>query len=213
MATNGDRDARSVLIASANAGKLAEIRALLAGLNIEVRPQSELGIQGADETGDTFRENALIKARHAAALAGQPAIADDSGLEVAALGGSPGVRSARFAGANATDEENIAKLLHALRDTPERERYANFRCVAVYLEAPDDPAPLVAEGVWNGSIAAERRGRGGFGYDPVFFDPVAGKTAAEMNSDEKNRASHRGAAFRALSVLLAERFGPRRVRP
>jgi XTP/dITP diphosphohydrolase len=195
---------RTVVIASGNQGKLAEIRQLLAPLELDVRPQSDFTIQPVAETGDTFLENALLKARHASAIAGLPAIADDSGLEVAALGGGPGVRSSRFAGEAATDEENIEKLLKALRNLPEEERRANFTCVAVYVRSRDDPQPIVAEGRWDGSILSQRRGGGGFGYDPVFLDPVARKTAAEMNGEEKNSASHRGQAFRALSALIAE---------
>jgi XTP/dITP diphosphohydrolase len=197
----------TVVVASDNPGKLAEIRHLLAGLDLEVRTQSEFGLIGAPETGSTFLENALEKARHASESTGMPSIADDSGLEVAALAGRPGVRSARFAGEPATDDENIDRLLSELRAVPEARRTANFRCVAVYLESPDDPAPLVAEGAWHGRILEERRGRGGFGYDPVFFDPDLGKAAAEMNGDEKNSVSHRGRAFRELSLLLKARAG------
>ncbi|HLU07143.1 MAG TPA: RdgB/HAM1 family non-canonical purine NTP pyrophosphatase [Woeseiaceae bacterium] len=195
---------RTVVIASGNRGKLAEIRRLMAPLELDVRPQSDYSVTPAAETGETFTENALLKARHASAIAGLPAIGDDSGLEVAALGGGPGVRSSRFAGETATDEENIDKLLEALRNLPLKERSANFRCVAVYVESPDDPQPLVAAGVWDGRIIDRRRGAGGFGYDPVFLDPVSNKTAAEMTGDEKNAASHRGQAFRALSALIAD---------
>jgi XTP/dITP diphosphohydrolase len=194
-----------VVVASDNRGKLAEIGQLLAALGFEVRPQSEFGVAGPPETGLTFRENALLKARHASAATGLPSIADDSGLEVAALDGRPGVRSARFAGESATSEDNIDRLLAELRGLPETGRTANFRCVAVYVEGPDDPAPLMAEGAWRGRILDLRRGAGGFGYDPVFFDPVFGKTAAEMNSDEKNSVSHRGQAFRGLSQLILKR--------
>ena len=192
------------MIASGNRGKLAEIARLLAPLDLHVRPQSDWSIPPVAETGETFKENALIKARHASAIAGIPAIGDDSGLEVAALGGRPGVRSSRFAGETATDEENIDKLLEALRDLPEKDRNANFRCVAVYVESADDPQPLVAEGAWNGRIIDRRRGNGGFGYDPVFLDPDSDRTAAEMSGDEKNAASHRGQAFRMLSALIAD---------
>jgi XTP/dITP diphosphohydrolase len=200
-------DKSTVVVASDNPGKLAEIRQLLAELDLEVRTQSEFGISGAPETGSTFLENALQKARHASEGAGMPAIADDSGLEVATLGGLPGVRSARFAGESATDDENIDRLLSELREVPEAHRTANFRCVAVYVESPDDPAPLIAEGAWHGRILKERRGRGGFGYDPIFFDPDLGKAAAEMHGDEKNSVSHRGRAFRELSLLLKAKAG------
>lgn len=204
MAATGKPGTRPIVIASTNPGKLWEIRQLLAPLELDVRPQSDFGIGAVPETGDTFTANALIKARHASAIAGLPAIGDDSGLEVAALGGGPGVRSARFAGEKATDEQNMDKLLEALGELPEAQRTANFRCVAVYVTSPDDPRPLIAEGRWDGLILSQRRGAGGFGYDPVFLDPVAGKTAAEMNSDQKNAASHRGQAFRALSTLIAD---------
>ena len=204
---------RTVVIASGNQGKLAEIRLLLAPLEFDVRPQSDFSIQPVAETGDTFLENALLKARHASAIAGHPAIGDDSGLEVDALGGAPGVRSSRFAGEGATDEENIEKLLEALHNLPEEERAARFVCVAVYVQSQDDPQPVVAAGRWDGRILSMRRGGGGFGYDPVFMDPVAGKTAAEMNGEEKNSASHRGQAFRALSALLAESVDARRGDP
>jgi XTP/dITP diphosphohydrolase len=200
-------DQSIVVVASDNPGKLAEIRQLLAELDLELRTQSELGISGAPETGATFLENALTKARHASEGTGMPSIADDSGLEVATLGGLPGVRSARFAGESATDDENIDRLLSELREVPEALRSANFRCVAVYLKSPDDPAPLIAEGAWHGRILKERRGRGGFGYDPIFFDPDLGKAAAEMDGAEKNSVSHRGRAFRELSLLLKARSG------
>jgi XTP/dITP diphosphohydrolase len=193
----------TVVIATGNQGKLAEIRRLLAPLELELRAQSDFSIHPADETGDSFLENALIKARHASSIAGLPAIGDDSGLEVAALGGGPGVRSSRFAGEVATDEENINKLLEALQDLPAAERNANFTCVAVYVRSPYDPQPLVAEGAWHGRILSQRRGGGGFGYDAVFLDPVADKTAAEMNAEEKNSSSHRGQAFRALCALIS----------
>jgi XTP/dITP diphosphohydrolase len=197
----------TVVVASDNRGKLVEIRQLLAALDLEVRAQSEFGITAARETASTFRENALLKARHAAVGTGLPSIADDSGLEVAALGGRPGVRSARFAGEFATDEENIDRLLAELRGLPETGRSANFRCVAVYLDTADDPAPLIAEGTWHGRILEVRSGRGGFGYDPVFFDPILKKTAAEMTSDEKNSVSHRGQALRELSLLILRQAG------
>lgn len=196
-----------IVIASGNRGKLAEIRELLSSLDLEVVPQSEFGIEPAPETGSTFRANALIKAFHAAECAGLPAIADDSGLEVAALGGRPGVHSARFAGSSATDEQNVRKLLDELAGARPERRGARFRCVAVYVGSRGDARPLIAEGAWNGQILEARRGGGGFGYDPVFYDPEAGKAAAEMSSEEKNRVSHRGQAFRVLAGLLAERLG------
>ena len=198
---------QKVVIASDNRGKLAEIRQLLAGLPFEVVAQSECGVAAAEETGATFRDNALQKARHASAGAGLPAIADDSGLEVAALHGRPGIYSARFAGHAATDRQNVDKLLGELEQVDESCRGARFRCLAIYVEAADDPAPLVAEGVWTGRILKERRGAGGFGYDPVFYDPERGKSAAEMSAAEKNLVSHRGKAFRELGFLLRGRDG------
>jgi XTP/dITP diphosphohydrolase len=194
------------VLATANRGKVAELRALLAdaGLKLDVTPQSELGVSAPPETGATFVENALTKARHAARVTGLPAIADDSGLVVPALGGVPGVRSARFAGENADDRANIAKLLAAL-DAPSLDRAARFHCVLVALEHPDDPAPLLAAGSWAGQIALAPKGTGGFGYDSVFFDPELGSTAAELDAAAKNRVSHRGAALRKLVELLKNR--------
>jgi XTP/dITP diphosphohydrolase len=198
---------RKVVIASDNRGKLAEIRQLLAGLPFAVVSQAQCGIAAVEETASTFRDNALQKARHASASAGLPAIADDSGLEVDALHGEPGVYSARFAGHAATDRQNVDKLLAELGQVEEPYRGARFRCVAVYVEAADDPSPLVAEGVWAGRILEDRRGVGGFGYDPVFYDPELGRSAAEMGAVEKNLVSHRGKAFRQLAILLAAREG------
>lgn len=190
------------VLATANRGKVAELSALLdaAGLALRVTPQSELGVSAPPETGSTFVENALTKARHAARLTGLPAIADDSGLVVTALGVAPGVRSARYAGENADDRANIAKLLAALDTT--QDRTARFHCVLVALEHAEDPAPLIASGSWAGEIARAPRGQGGFGYDPVFFDPALGCTAAELDARAKNRASHRGVALRRLVELL-----------
>lgn len=195
---------KQVVVASGNPGKLAEIRAVLAGAGIECIPQSELGIVPAAETGASFEENALIKARQAVCAAGLPAIADDSGLEVEALGGRPGVRSARYAGDDATDGDNVDRLLAELEGVRGADRKARFRCVAVLLDAAG-AKPLLAEGAWHGVILTERRGSRGFGYDPVFFDPRLGKAAAELRPDEKNRVSHRGMAFRKLGQLMAER--------
>ena len=194
------------VLATGNRGKLAELTRLLAdaGLDLRVSPQSELGVDAPPETGATFVENALTKARHAARVTRLPAIADDSGLVVPALGGAPGVRSARFAGEAADDGANIAKLLKAL-DAPSLDRAARFHCVLVALEHPDDPTPLLATGSWAGHIAWAPRGRGGFGYDPVFFDTRLGRTAAELDADEKNRVSHRGQALERLIELLKNR--------
>jgi XTP/dITP diphosphohydrolase len=195
------------VLASGNRGKLAELRDLLrdAGLGLEVVAQSELGVSPAPEHGTTFVENALAKARHAARATGLPAIADDSGLCVDALAGAPGVHSARFAGEAADDRANVVKLLAALAATPEPARGARFYCVLVALAAADDPAPLIAHGEWRGSIATAPRGAGGFGYDPVFVDPVTGKTAAELEPGAKNRVSHRGRALLMLAEGLRAR--------
>jgi XTP/dITP diphosphohydrolase len=197
--------ARHWVLATANRGKVAELSALLAEARIDLRvtAQAELGVDAPPETGVTFVENALQKARHAALLTGLPAIADDSGLVVAALGGAPGVRSARFAGEQADDGANVAKLLAALGSSLDRS--AQFHCVLVALASPEDAAPVIAAGSWAGQIAQAPRGSGGFGYDPVFFDPTLGRTAAELDTAEKNRVSHRGAALRALIELLKNR--------
>jgi XTP/dITP diphosphohydrolase len=194
------------VLATSNAGKVAELAALLAevGLDLRVTAQSALGVSAPAETGATFVENALLKARHAARITGLPAIADDSGLAVDTLGGAPGVRSARFAGEEADDAANIAKLLHALAQ-PSLARTARFHCVLVALEHPDDAAPLIAAGSWRGEIAQAARGAHGFGYDPVFFDPTLGCTAAELDALQKNRVSHRGMALRRLIELLKNR--------
>ena len=166
---------------------------------------TELGVGDADETGSSFVENALIKARHASLMTGLPAIADDSGLVVDALDGRPGVYSARYSGAGATDESNIDKLLQELAGVPDEKRTAAFHCCAVYVSA-DDSTSLVAEGRWPGRILAERRGTGGFGYDPVFYDPDCGRTAAELGPELKNALSHRGKALTALAGMLRQHY-------
>lgn len=195
-----------IVLASGNRGKLAEITALLAPLGVEVVPQAQFAVSDAVEDGDSFVANALIKARHAARATGLPAIADDSGLAVDALDGAPGVRSARYAGEGASDEDNVEKLLQALAGVPEARRGAGFHCAAVFVSRADDDAPLVEEGIWRGRISERRCGDGGFGYDPVFFIPDAGCCAAELTAGEKNARSHRGLAFRALRDELAERW-------
>jgi XTP/dITP diphosphohydrolase len=167
-----------------------------------------LGIDSVEETGTTFVANALLKARHAARLSCSAAIADDSGLEVDALGGAPGVYSARYAGRNADDAANNAKLLAALRDVPEQRRTARYRCVVVFVDSADDRAPLLAEGVWEGRLLQAPRGAGGFGYDPLFYIPDLRMTAGELDPVEKNRRSHRGMALGALLALLAPREPP-----
>lgn len=197
--------ARKVVLASGNAGKVREINQLLAGLDINVVAQSDFGVPAVEETGLTFVENAIQKARNAAHHTGCPAIADDSGLEVDALGGAPGVHSARYAGDAADDAANVAKLLAALEHVPDAERRARFQCVIVYLRHAADPVPLIAQGTWEGRIARAPRGTNGFGYDPVFFVPTQGCTAAELPPDVKNALSHRGQALRALLAALEAR--------
>jgi XTP/dITP diphosphohydrolase len=198
-------DISRCVFASGNPGKLREMREILASAgitDITIVAQSELGIEGAEETGETFAENAMLKARHAARQSGLPAIADDSGLVVDALGGRPGVHSARFAGEGASDTQNIARLLEALRGVPEEERQAHFHCTAVLLAPGNEFQPVIAEGDWPGLILLSPAGTGGFGYDPVFFDPVAGKAAAQMSTQQKNTVSHRGKALRRLAAAL-----------
>lgn len=195
-----------IVLASGNRGKLAEIRRLLAPLRVDVIAQAKFAVPEAIEDGDSFVANALIKARHAAALTGLPAIADDSGLAVDALHGAPGIRSARYAGDTASDADNIDKLLAELRAVPAALRGAGFHCAAVFVANATDAAPLIEEGVWRGRILEARRGTGGFGYDPVFFDVDAGCAAAELTAEQKNARSHRGKAFRALCAELAERW-------
>ena len=192
-------------MASGNAGKIREISRLLDDLGIEVIAQSDLGVDDADETGTSFAENSLIKARHAAKATGLPAIADDSGLAVDALGGEPGIYSARYSGPEATDDKNIDKLLAALRGTATSSRGAAFHCAATFV-MPEQSIPLVAAGEWRGSILAARQGDGGFGYDPVFLDPASGKSAAELTAEEKNERSHRGQALKKLVKLIDQKF-------
>lgn len=195
---------RQVVIATGNRGKLAELLRLLEPLGIEPVAQSEFGLEGVDENAPTFIENALAKAREASRVSGLPAIADDSGLEVGALGGEPGVHSARYAGEHGDDAANNRKLLAELQARPGASRSANFRCVAVYLRHPEDPAPLIGQGVWQGEIAMAPCGTGGFGYDPLFLLPDRGLTAAELGQELKNRLSHRGKALEALIRQLAQ---------
>jgi len=195
-----------IVMASGNAGKLEEMARLLADHGTRVVPQSAYGVDDAEETGTTFRANALIKARHAAQATGLPAIADDSGLAVDALDGRPGVYSARYAGPDADPQRNIDKLLVELGDTPEAARGAAFHCVACFV-MPEEHEPLYGEGSWRGRILAARRGDGGFGYDPVFYDPDAGMTAAELTPADKDARSHRGQALAALVAELDRHFG------
>jgi XTP/dITP diphosphohydrolase len=196
------------VLASANPGKLSELSALLAPLGMTLVPQSDFGIEGPDEPHLTFLENALVKARHASRCTGLPAIADDSGLSVPALGGAPGVRSARYAGPQATDAANNDKLINALR--PHGDRRAHYDCVMIFLRHAGDPAPLVATGRWHGRIVDVPRGSNGFGYDPHFQVVVDGceRTAAELDEAHKNRISHRGQASARLIELLRSGIEP-----
>lgn len=191
-----------LVLATNNPGKLAELQALLAPLAIEVLPQSRFTSTAVAETGLTFVENAILKARHAATVSGLPAIADDSGIEVDALHGAPGIYSARYAGASATDHENLDKLLLELRGVPAAKRTARYRCALVFMRWDLDPSPLICQASWDGVIIDTPRGAGGFGYDPIFNLPDRGLTAAELEAHEKNRISHRGQALRALVERL-----------
>lgn len=196
-----------LVLASSNPGKLAELRDLLGDTDIELVAQSDLGVEDAEETATTFVENALLKARHAAAITGLPALADDSGICVDALGGAPGLYSARYSGVHGDAQANIDKLLAALHGEPPARRTAHFYAVIVMLRHAGDPQPIIAEGVWPGVILEQRRGEGGFGYDPVFFDPQTGQSAAELEAGVKNRMSHRGRALAALREKLLAAIG------
>ncbi len=194
-----------LVVATANAGKLREFQALLADLPYDLTSLAALGVAAPAETGASFVENALLKARHAACLTGLAAIADDSGLEVDALGGAPGIYSARYAGDAASDAANNAKLIVELTGVPFERRTARYRCALVFVQHAADPAPLIAEGVWDGLLLDAPRGMGGFGYDPYFWLPELRLTAAELDPEVKNRSSHRGQAFRKLRDALAAR--------
>ncbi len=191
-----------LVLASGNPGKLRELAALLDDLGYHLTPQSQFGVPEVAETGTTFVENAIIKARHAAAITGLPALADDSGIEVDALDGAPGVYSARFSGDGATDASNNALLVEKLREVPPGERGARYRAVIVLMRHAADPSPLICEGSWQGQIQLQPAGDGGFGYDPYFYLPELGCTAAELDADEKNRRSHRGQALAELKRRL-----------
>ncbi|GAA3546266.1 XTP/dITP diphosphatase [Zobellella aerophila] len=195
---------KQIVLASGNAKKVAELQSLLNDLGMQVLPQSEFQVVDADETGTTFVENAIIKARHAARVTGLPAIADDSGLAVAALDGRPGVYSARFAGPHATDQQNVERLLAELQGVPASQRQATFWCVLVYLRHADDPTPLICTGRWHGAITEQPDGDHGFGYDPVFLVPETGTTSAQLTPAEKNRLSHRAKALQQLQALLQQ---------
>ena len=193
----------TIVLATGNKGKVKELSHLLAAHNIQIKPQNEFNVSDVAETGTTFVENAIIKARHAAKITGLPAIADDSGLEVDALNGEPGVYSARYAGENASDNDNTNKLLKALENTPDGFRTARFHCVLVYMKHENDPTPIICHGAWEGSITREKMGEQGFGYDPIFWQEAQQKTSAQLPRDLKNSLSHRGQAL----AKLVQNFG------
>jgi XTP/dITP diphosphohydrolase len=193
---------RRIVLATSNPGKVKEINRLLNNSELEVVPQSEVGVADIEETGLTFVENAILKARNAAACSGLPAIADDSGLEVDALEGAPGIYSARYAGANASDQDNLQQLLRDLATVPDGQRSARFQCLMVYLRHARDPVPLIFQGTWEGSILPAPRGENGFGYDPVFYVPEERCSSAELAAEVKNNLSHRGQALRQLVAAL-----------
>jgi XTP/dITP diphosphohydrolase len=193
---------KKLVVASSNPDKLRELLQLFDGLDYELYPQSALNVPEVSETGTTFVENAIIKARNAAQHTGFSALADDSGIEVDALNGAPGVYSARFSGADASDEANNALLVEKLRAVPEQQRSARYRAVIVFMRNAADPSPIICEGSWEGQILLEPRGQGGFGYDPFFYLPEQGCTSAELSAEQKNQQSHRGKALRELLVKL-----------
>jgi len=198
---------QKIVLASNNKGKVREFGEMLSTLNMEVVPQGNFNIEDADETGLTFVENAIIKARHASAIAGLPAIADDSGLEVDFLNGAPGIYSARYSGQKntgegASDEKNLLKLLDVLKEVPEEKRTARFQCVLVYMRHAEDPTPLICQGTWEGIITTEPHGENGFGYDPIFYVPTHNCSSAELDAEEKNKLSHRGQALKKLLAAL-----------
>jgi len=197
---------QQVVLASGNKGKIAEIQAILQEQAIDVISQSHFNVTEVDETGTTFIENAIIKARHAANISQLPAIADDSGLEVDALNGQPGVHSARYAGLPSNDQNNTDKLLHALIDIPANQRSARFHCVMVFMAHANDPSPLIAHGVWEGRIAFEKSGSNGFGYDPVFYIPELNSMSAALDPSLKNTLSHRAQALKLLMPQISHYF-------
>ena len=196
---------QKIVLASSNRGKLNEFNQVLGGLDYEVLPQSKFDVPDADETGLSFVENAIIKARHASRISGLPALADDSGLEVDLLDGAPGIFSARFSGEGATDASNNEKLIAMLSSFPEEERTARFQCLLVFMRHAEDPTPLICQGTWEGRILLEPRGINGFGYDPLFYIPELECCSAELQPEQKNSLSHRGQAVRQLVDRLAAR--------
>lgn len=194
---------RRIVLATGNAGKLKEIREIFSGIDVGIIAQSDFDTEEAIEDGLSFVENAIIKARNAAAHTGLPALSDDSGIEVDALNGEPGIHSARYAG---NDESNIQRLLRELDGIPEEKRTARFQCVMIYLRHADDPVPVIAQGTWEGRILLAPQGEGGFGYDPVFYVPERGCSAAELTAEDKNMLSHRGKALRQMLDILASSY-------
>ncbi len=195
---------QELVLASGNPGKLKEFQQLLADCGYQVRSQGEFGLDSAEETGLTFVENAILKARHASAQTGRPALADDSGLSVDALEGRPGIYSARYAGPEATDADNNARLLQELEGVPEAERGACYHCILVLIRHAEDPTPVIAQGHWRGRIRTESKGEGGFGYDPLFQVLEHNCSAAELSKTEKGQISHRATATRALMARLTD---------
>jgi XTP/dITP diphosphohydrolase len=195
---------KEIVLASSNPGKVREINQLLAMLDLHVQPQSEFGVVDIEETGLSFVENAILKARNAAQHTGLPAIADDSGIEVDALGGAPGIYSARFAGEHSSDQANLEKLLAELDGLPEAQRSARFQCLTVFMRHANDPTPLICQGTWEGRILFSARGENGFGYDPVFYVPTHDCSSAELPAEVKNALSHRGQALRKLLAALQQ---------
>ena len=195
---------KNILFASGNQGKVNELKEMLAPLGLNVVPQSEFNVEEVPETGTTFVENAIIKARHASKVTGLPCIADDSGLEVAALNGAPGIYSSRFAGEGATDGTNIDKLLTQLDGIEQNKRQARFVCVLVFMRHAGDPTPIICQGTWDGVISTQRQGENGFGYDPVFFQPQLNLAAAQLNPEQKHALSHRGQALKQLMAQVQQ---------
>ncbi len=196
-----------IVLATGNKGKVKELSRMLSGLGIEVLPQSEFDVTEVAETGTTFVENAIIKARHSAKQTGLPAIADDSGLAVHVLGGEPGVYSARYSGDQATDQSNVIKLLDVMADIPKDKRQAKFLCVLVFMRHTDDPTPIICQGEWVGQIATEQQGENGFGYDPVFWVEEHNCSSAQLSPEQKNVLSHRGKALKLLLAQLQTQIG------
>ena len=199
-------NSNQIVLASGNAGKLREIAQLLEGLNLEILPQSEFNVPEIEETGLTFVDNAILKARNAAHYTGLPAIADDSGIAVDVLRGRPGIYSARFAGVGASDEENLEKLIRMVEPFPDEERTARFICSMVYIRHEEDHVPVIAEGVWEGQLLIDPKGQNGFGYDPIFYVSSQQCTSAELPPEIKNKLSHRGQALRKLLEQLSSLY-------